>query len=215
VQIIMGDRLDPIINARVHHLAGRIRAAGVPDLTDLVPAYATLTVHYDPLRWRFDALARTLAALLDEDHSPEAPQGTEVVLPVCYGGPFGPDLEAIAAHAGLSPEAVIQRHSAAIYRIYFLGFTPGFAYLGGLDPALAMARRSTPRSMVAAGSVGIGGAQTGVYSQATPGGWQIIGRTPLALFDSVRSPPCLLAPGDSLRFRPIDAATFDALTQRP
>ena len=215
LQITLGDRLDPLTNARVHGLAERIRTAEVPDLTDLVPAYVTLTVHYHPLRWRFDALARTLAALIDAGDHLETRHGTEVVLPVCYGGRFGPDLEVVAAHAGLSPEAVIQCHSAAIYRVYFLGFTPGFAYLGGLDPVLAMPRRSTPRTMVAAGSVGIGGAQTGVYPLATPGGWQIIGRTPLVLFDPARSPPCLLAPGDLLRFRPIDAATFDTLAQRP
>ena len=211
LQITLGDRLDPLINARVHRLAGRIRAAEVPDLTDLVPAYATLTVHYHPLRWRFDALARTLTALIDTENRLETRQGAEVVLPVCYGGHFGPDLEVVAAHAGLSPEAVIQRHSAAVYRVYFLGFTPGFAYLGGLDPALAMARRSTPRPAVAAGSVGIAGLQTGVYPHATPGGWQLIGRTPLRLFDPHRTPHCLLAPGDTLRFSAIDAAAFDAL----
>lgn len=215
LQITLGDQLDPLTNARVHGLAGRIRAAELPDLTDLVPAYVTLTVHYHPLRWRFDALARTLATLIDAGDRLEPRRGTEVVLPVCYGGRFGPDLDVVAAHAGLPPEAVIQRHSAAIYRVYFLGFTPGFAYLGGLDPVLAMPRRSTPRAMVAAGSVGIAGLQTGVYPHATPGGWQLIGRTPLRLFDPHRTPPCLLAPGDTLRFSAIDAAAFDALAHLP
>ncbi len=215
LQITLGDRLDPLINIRVHGLARRIQAAAVSNLTDLVPAYATLTVHYDPLRWRFDALARTLAALIDTEDRLETDCGSEVVLPVCYGGRFGPDLEVVATHAGLSPEAVIQRHSAAVYRVYFLGFTPGFAYLGGLDPALATARRSTPRPAVAAGSVGIAGAQTGIYPHATPGGWQIIGRMPLKLFDPDRTPPCLLAPGDVLRFSAIDVSTFDALAHLP
>ena len=211
LQITLGARLGDATNAKVHALARRIRAAALPGLRDLVPAYTTLTVHYDAQTWTQDALCRALTALLAaQDDAAGAPApAREVCIPVCYGGEYGPDLMAVAAHAGLPTEAVIKRHTGALYRVYFLGFTPGFAYLGGLDPRLAMARKATPRGRVAAGSVGIAGAQTGVYPQATPGGWQIIGRTPLTLFDPGRSPPCLLAPDDRVRFVAIEPAAFD------
>ena len=217
LQITLGARLGDATNAKVHALARRIRAAALPGLRDLVPAYTTLTVHYDPQMWTHDALSRALTALLAaQDDAAGAPAPAhEVRIPVCYGGEYGPDLAAVAAHAGLSSDAVIRRHTGALYRVYFLGFTAGFAYLGGLDPRLAMARKATPRARVAAGSVGIAGAQTGVYPQATPGGWQIIGRTPLTLFDPARSPPCLLAPDDRVRFVAIEPAAFDEHTGAP
>lgn len=217
LQITLGTRLGDVTNATVHALARRIRAAALPGLRDLVPAYMTLTLHYDPLTWTHDTLCRALTALLteqDEVADASAPP-REVRIPVCYGGEYGPDLITVAAHAGLPTETVIQRHTGALYRVYFLGFTPGFAYLGGLDPRLAMARKATPRACVPAGSVGIAGAQTGVYPQATPGGWQIIGRTPLTLFDPGRSPPCLLAPDDRVRFVAIDPAAFDRHANAP
>ncbi|MGH8657881.1 MAG: 5-oxoprolinase subunit PxpB [Gammaproteobacteria bacterium] len=125
-----------------------------------------------------------------------------VEFPVDYGGEEGPDLEEVARHCGLSAREVIERHAVVEYTVYFLGFQPGFAYLGGLDPLIATPRRAEPRLAVPAGSVGIGGAQTGIYPAVTPGGWQIIGRTPLALFDAAREPPTLLLPGDQVRFVP-------------
>lgn len=211
LQITLGARLGDAINAKVHALARRIHAAALPGLRDLVPAYTTLTLHYDPLTWTHDALSAALTALLTagDDAADAAGSAREVCIPVCYGGEHGPDLMAVAAHAGLSSDAVIQRHTGVLYRVYFLGFTPGFAYLGGLDPRLAMARKATPRPRVSAGSVGIASLQTGVYPQATPGGWQIIGRTPLTLFDPARSPPCLLAPDDRVRFVAIEGGAFD------
>ena len=126
--------------------------------------------------------------------------GRVVEIPVRYGGDDGPDLADVAAHTGLTPEEVVRRHSAGTYTVYFLGFQPGFAYLGGLDPALATPRRTEPRLAVPAGAVGIGGEQTGVYPAAAPGGWQLIGRTELPLFLPERDPPSLLAPGDTVRF---------------
>ncbi len=211
LQITLGARLGDATNTKVHALARRIRAAGLHGLRDLVPAYTTLTLHYDPQQWTHDTLGRALTALLtaDEDAAEAPTPAREVCIPVCYGGEYGPDLIAVAAHAGLSAEAVIQRHAGALYRVYFLGFTPGFPYLGGLDPRLVMARKATPRLLTPAGSVGIAGAQTGVYPQATPGGWQIIGRTPLTLFDPARAPPCLLAPDDRVRFVAIEPAAFN------
>ena len=124
-------------------------------------------------------------------------------IPVRYGGDDGPDLEAVARHACLDPEEVVRRHTGATYRVAMLGFAPGFPYLLGLDPALELPRRSEPRLRVPAGSVAIGGAQTGIYPRELPGGWHLIGCTPLHLFEPEREPPCLLAPGDEVRFRPL------------
>jgi len=133
-----------------------------------------------------------------------------VEIPVCYGGEYGPDLAVVAAHTGLTPEEVIQLHSAAEYRVHAIGFSPGFPYLGGLPPRLNTPRRATPRPSVPAGSVGIGSAQTGVYPVASPGGWNLIGRTPRALFRLHKSPPALLLIGDRVKFRPITPGEFAA-----
>lgn len=137
-----------------------------------------------------------------------------IEIPVCYDRAFGPDLDIVASHAGLSGQAVIERHTAATYTVAMLGFAPGFPYLLGLDPTLQVPRRANPRTRVPAGSVAIGGAQTGIYSQELPGGWHLIGRTPLRLFDPLRDQPALLAPGDRVRFRPIGAEEFTALAAR-
>lgn len=134
-----------------------------------------------------------------------------VEIPVCYGGEYGLDLDAVAERARLSRDDVIARHAAAEYVVAMLGFAPGFPYLLGLDPALQMPRRATPRTRVPAGSVAIGGEQTGIYPRELPGGWHLVGRTPVVLFDARRDPPCLLAPGDRVRFRAIDAAEFARL----
>jgi KipI family sensor histidine kinase inhibitor len=150
----------------------------------------------------------TLATLLG-DVDDEAPAMARLVeIPVCYGGDFGPDLDALADHARLGAEEVVERHAGAMYTVAMLGFAPGFPYLFGLDPALHMPRRASPRTRVPAGSVAIGGAQTGIYPSELPGGWQLIGRTPLVLFDADRDPPSLLMPGDRVRFVAIDAAAL-------
>jgi inhibitor of KinA len=134
-----------------------------------------------------------------------------VEIPVCYGGDFGPDLDLVASHAQLTPAEVIARHAAPEYLVYMVGFAPGFPYLGGLDAGLATPRRTQPRPLVPAGAVGIAGAQTGIYSLPTPGGWQLIGRTPRRLFDPGRNQPSLLQAGDRLRFVPISEAEFQQL----
>lgn len=211
LQIVLGDRLDLALNRRALALSEALE--DLPGLTDRVPAYASLTLHYDPMFWSqanlIEAVIPILAAAEDR-----AVAGRMVTIPVCYGHAYGPDLAEVARHAGIDPEEVITRHCQAEYRVCFLGFTPGFAYLSGLDPSLAMARRATPRSNVSAGSVGIAGNQTGIYPQASPGGWQLIGRTPLRLFDPCRDPPCLLSPGDRLRFVAIDHEEFEQWARR-
>jgi len=199
-----GDAVDASINAHVHALSQRIERVRPPWLRDLVPAYASLALFVDA-----DAFDCTLEPLVEAGHwlEQQALAGSDaavadrlIEIPVRYGNEEGPDLAVLATHAGLREDEVIARHCTVEYRVAMLGFSPGFPYLLVLDPRLAMPRLDTPRTRVAAGSVGIGGAQTGIYPQAGPGGWRIIGRTTLALFDPLRDPPTLLAPGDRVRF---------------
>ncbi len=218
--LCLGDRIDAALNARVHALAQALRDAALAGVVDIVPGYASIAVRYDARAWSDpvsmqapgERLAAYLSIFVDNfTFSATLDDAPVVEIPVCYGGEFGPDLDAVAAHAQLDAASVIARHADAAYRVAMLGFAPGFPYLLGLDAALHMPRRAQPRTRVAAGSVAIGGAQTGIYPRTLPGGWQIIGRTPLRLFDPARTPPALLAPGQCVRFRAIDAAAFAAL----
>ncbi|MBS0487464.1 MAG: 5-oxoprolinase subunit PxpB [Proteobacteria bacterium] len=202
-----GEAIAADVNAQALAIAHALIDADLPGITDIVPAYASVCVRYEPGAWigadaqsPFDRLAVRLGALV-ENAQPVAPIDAGLIeIPVSYGGEFGPDLDDVAAHAGLMREAVIDLHGSAEYRVAMLGFTPGFAYLLGLPDALHMPRRATPRTRVPAGSVAIGGAQTGVYPRETPGGWHLIGRTPLNLFDPARDPPALLKPGMRVKF---------------
>lgn len=199
--IELGNSIDLALNQRVHALARQLQAAQLPGICAIVPAYANLLVHYDPLLLDYEQVEHWALAMIEQ---PTAQLGAAVTrcieIPVHYGGEAGPDLAHVAAHCGLSEAEVIARHSNAIYQVYMMGFTPGFAYLGGLDPTLATPRLATPRVRVPAGAVGIAGNQTGIYPVASPGGWQLIGQTPLHLFDPQADPPTLLAPGDEVRF---------------
>jgi KipI family sensor histidine kinase inhibitor len=207
--LVFGAAIDPVLNARVLDTAARLAALRLPGILDLVPAWCTLGVHYDPGLWHADALGVRLRALCAEAPLSVA-TGVVVEIPVCYEGEFAPDMEHVCAHTGLAREEVVQRHSAASYRVHFLGFTPGFPYLGGLDPVLAVPRRATPRTRVPAGSVAIGGQQTGIYPMSAPGGWQLIGRTAVRLFDGAAASPCRLMPGDTVRFVPVGEAALRA-----
>ncbi|HWX01168.1 5-oxoprolinase subunit PxpB [Collimonas sp.] len=175
------------------------KAAHWPHVRDVVPGMNNLTILFDPLASDGRQLAEKLQAAWDAD-SISQKTGRKIEIPVVYGGDSGPDLEQVARHTGLAPGEIVKRHTAAEYIVYFIGFQPGFPYLGGLDPKLATPRRSEPRLLVPAGSVGIGGSQTGIYPAASPGGWQLIGRSELQLFDPGASPPTLLQPGDRVRF---------------
>ncbi len=180
-------------------------ARGWDAVREVVPGMNNLTITFDALTADAVALTRALeAAWHDAEGSDalkaDAAEGREVEIPVRYGGEAGPDLAAVARYTGLAPADVAARHAAGVYTVFFLGFQPGFAYLGGLDAALHAPRRGAPRVAVPAGSVGIGGAQTGIYPAQSPGGWQLIGRTALELFDPTRNPPTLLMPGDRVRF---------------
>jgi KipI family sensor histidine kinase inhibitor len=213
-----GDSADIAVNRRVHALAGRLRAAA-PWLVDCVPAYASLAVFFDsatlPGEDPMAVVAECVSAILaGEERRSGATPSRLVEIAVCYGGDHGPDLDDVASACRLSAAQVVERHSRPEYLVAMLGFSPGFPYLLGLDAELAVPRLATPRVCVPAGSVGIGGAQTGVYPNAGPGGWRLIGRTPQCLFDARRAPPAQVMPGDRVRFVPIDAAQFQALHER-
>lgn len=203
--VSLGEEFSDAVNNRVMALAGSLRDRPLPmPVRDVVPAIASLAVHVDPRRVRIEDLIGALAARAGEiARGPAASEGArgEAVhdIPVRYGGDEGPDLADVAAFAGLDTAGVIERHAGRVYRVYMLGFLPGFAYLGQVDPSIAAPRRSSPRLDVPTGSVGIAGRQTGVYPQVSPGGWHIIGRTSSSMFDAT-SGRSLLQPGDRVRF---------------
>ena len=199
----LGDRIDPLINRRVHALATQITGAGIRGVIETVPAYASLLVHYDPFQLDYPVVENLVKEQICQIQDLLLPEPRQVEIYTRYGGEDGPDLAFVAQYHGLDEAQVITLHSAVQYQVYFIGFMPGFAYLGGLPEILATPRLEKPRLQVPAGSVGIAGAQTGIYPCSSPGGWQLIGRTELALFNPNRIPPALLAPGDRVRFIPI------------
>jgi inhibitor of KinA len=209
-----GSTIDRHVNARVRGLAAMLDAAAVPGIIETVPTYRSLTVHYDPLRLAVSDLEHILltadAGLADE----AVPARRTVEVPVAYGGEFGPDLGDVAAHHGLSEDDVAAIHAAADYLVFMMGFMPGFPYLGGVSPRIATPRLPTPRAVVPAGSVGIAGHQTGIYPTDSPGGWRLIGRTPLRIFDAALTPPSLFEAGDGVRFVPVSAREFAEIASR-
>jgi len=208
VLAVFGDTVDEETNAAVTVLERLIRGASLPGVGETIPAFASLLIHYDPLDTDYRTVADALIGL-DMDFGPKGlPGGRTVDIPVCYGGEYGEDLPFVARHSGLTEEEVITRHSSRSYRIYMLGFLPGFPYLGGLDEKLFTPRLSDPRTKIPAGSVGIGGEQTGIYPFESPGGWQLIGRTPLTLFDPEKGGDLPYRAGDFIRFVPISADAF-------
>jgi len=205
--VVFGERIDPLISRRVHAAAAVVRQArdGGEAWSTPVAAYASLLVGYDALTVDFDAARRQLGRLLDGvkvDREAGEDQAETIDVTVRYGGDDGPDLEAVAERCGLSPAQVIELHSSVTYSAYMLGFAPGFAYLGELPAELELPRRDTPRQRVPAGSVAIAGRQTAVYPAPTPGGWHLIGRTDVAVWDAARTPPALIQPGAAVRFVP-------------
>jgi len=205
------ERIDPAINARAIALAESLQAAGIAGVRDVVPTYRSVAVYFDPLRTSYDVLLGRVERDAAQPPPAASAAPTPIRIPVCYGGDFGPDLAEVARFAGLGEDEVVALHSAATYRVFMLGFVPGFAYMGVVDERIAAPRHSTPRVRVPRGSVGIAGVQTGVYPAETPGGWQLIGRTPLKPFDPERAEPFLMKAGDAVRFDAIDRAEFDRL----
>ena len=203
------ERVDPGVNARTIACADAVQAARIVGVRDVVPTYRSLAVYFDPLRTDHEALIACLEREAGRPSGPASAPRTPVRIPVCYGGDLGPDLAGVASFAGMPESDVVRVHAGATYRVFMLGFVPGFAYLGIVDDRIAMPRHATPRVRVPLGSVGIAGAQTGVYSADTPGGWQLIGRTPLKPFDPSRDDPFLMRAGDAVQFYPIDRAEYD------
>lgn len=209
VLAVLGDTICSETGAQVAALREAVEAAHICGLEETIPAYASLLVKYDPFLTDYAALCDTLRALEQQLSASAVKEGRIVEIPVCYGGAYGEDLSFVAQHAGMSEQEVVALHSAQPYRIYMLGFLPGFPYLGGLDERLHTPRLSTPRTKIPAGSVGIGGKQTGIYPMESPGGWQLIGRTPLTLF--APGEPLPYAAGDRIRFIPIDENEFERI----
>lgn len=208
-----GDEISPVINRRVHDLAYALERNPLPGLGEAVPSYRSILVHYDPVQLSCNQVKAFVSEMLQQGEEAPPLEPRLVDIPTAYGGEFGPDIEFVAEHNGLCPEDVIQLHTSTMYTVYMLGFAPGFTYLGELPAAIATPRLATPRTSVPAGSVGIAGFQTGIYAIATPGGWQLIGRTPVTLFDPLRSPPTVLRPGDQVRFVSILTEEFETLVE--
>ncbi len=209
--VVFGNEISPALHERVIALFHSFQARHDPRIRNLHPGYASLLIDFDPLRLTHDELSSVVEQLALASESVVHEPASVVTIPVCYDIEFGPDLLDVAQRAGLSIDEVIRLHSSPTYLVYFLGFTPGFVYLGGLPEGLHTPRLATPRPSIAGGSVGIAGGQTGIYPFDSPGGWKLIGRTPLLMFDPEGAPPTRLQPGDWMKFSPIDRATFGDL----
>jgi inhibitor of KinA len=201
-------RIDPAVNARTIALAEAIQSAAITGVRDVVPTYRSVAVYFDPLHADYNALIRCVETKAAHPSGDTKSGRDPLRIPVCYGGEFGPDLGNVAAFAHMSEAEVVAVHTASTYRVFMLGFVPGFAYLGVVDDRIAMPRHSTPRLRVPIGAVGIAGVQTGIYPAETPGGWQLIGRTPVKPFDALRPEPFLMKAGDAVQFYAIDADQF-------
>jgi inhibitor of KinA len=196
---------------RIRCLTGLLEATPTQALQELIPAYNSLLVVYDPVKADYAAMEAWVSGLVARVESTPAAPVRIIRIPVCYEDPHAPDLEDVARHAGLEAREVVGIHSTGTYLVYMLGFTPGFPYLGGMSERIATPRRPSPRTRIPAGSVGIAGSQTGIYPMASPGGWNIIGRTPVPLFDHSRQSPALLAPGQYVHFYPVDRGGFERI----
>jgi KipI family sensor histidine kinase inhibitor len=207
------ERIDPVVNANAIAIAEQIQAARIDGVRDVVPTYRSVAVYFDPLRTDYDRLFARLEAEASRRIEGITTAREPVRIPVLYGEDVGPDLGAVAAFAHMTGDEVVRLHTSATYRVFMLGFVAGFAYMGIVDARIAMPRQTTPRVRVPVGSVGIAGVQTGIYPAETPGGWQVIGRTPVKPFDPARPEPFLLKAGDAVQFFAIDRTEYDRLAR--
>ncbi len=204
-----GNEISEPVNEKVRGLYLAIQKSQMPGIYELIPTYRSLLIQYNPLEIEIDSLIEKLSEIEKDLGAIDLPKPRIVEIPTIYGGEFGEDLGFVAEHNGLSEDEVIKIHSSIDYRIYMLGFTPGFSYLGGMSEKIAAPRLKTPRTKIPGGSVGIAGKQTGIYPMESPGGWQLIGRTPVKLYDPSSETPIILQAGDYIRFIPIDKDEYD------
>lgn len=220
----LGEGIDPAIHEKVKHLSLLLENTPFPGFIEAVPSYNSLTVYYQPIivcslypaqekKSPYQIVSSFLSKLVAALETAQPSEQRQIDIPVLYGGEYGPDLEHVAFYNGLSIEEVIRLHSEAEYLVYMLGFAPGFPFMGGMDERIATPRKDSPRLSIPPGSVGIAGKQTGIYPLETPGGWQIIGRTPLDLFLPDCSPPTLLQSGDKVRFVPVSSEELASLKE--
>jgi KipI family sensor histidine kinase inhibitor len=207
------ERLDPVVNARAIDIASRVTGARLPFVLDVVVGYRSVMVYVDPMAKGAGTIAGRLRSIASERAGDTLARGASIEVPVCYSGVFGPDLPDIAAFARCDIAEVIERHLSVEYRVFVVGFVPGFAYMAPVDPRIAAPRRSSPRLKVPRGSVAIAAGQTGIYPAETPGGWNLIGRTPVRPYAPDRSDPFLFKPGDHVRFKRISEAEYRVATE--
>jgi KipI family sensor histidine kinase inhibitor len=203
-----GQEISPDINRKISATVQMMKEQHIEGVVDVIPAFCSLLINYDPRVISFEEIRERIQGIIKLDVKAGEQKKRIYEIPVCYGGEYGPDIEHIAQHAGLTVEEVIKLHSSRDYLIYMLGFLPGFCYLGGLDERIHTPRLANPRIKINAGSVGIGGSQTGIYPLDSPGGWQLMGMTPVKTYDPERETPILLEAGDYIRFVPIDEAEY-------
>ena len=209
-----GSAIDPVVNTCVHALARRVGVECGAVVEAVIPTYRSFLIFFDPLLVSRQALIEKIKELAAAPADSSAAAATKTVLiPTLYGGEAGPDLEFVAGHNQLTPAEVVRIHSSVPYRIYMIGFTPGFPYLGGMSEKIAAPRLKTPRTKIPAGSVGIAGTQTGLYPVESPGGWQLIGRTPLKVFNPRSEQPFLYSAGDFLQFQPVTADEYEQISR--
>ena len=208
IVIQFGETIDEQTNRLVVSFSRHIETCSIPGMIEQVPSLNSITLFYDVMQQNYTEIEQSLRNMLRTFEVAHTDAGRIVEIPVCYGGDFGPDLSHVADYHNLSEEEVIRIHAEPIYLVYMIGFAPGFPFLGGLSEKIATPRRESPRVQIPVGSVGIAGAQTGIYSISTPGGWQLIGRTPTELFQPAKDPPSLLQAGDRVKFIPIARETY-------
>lgn len=208
-----GNEISTKINSKIRAFELLLESSPIEGITETVPTYRSVLIHYMPEVIGYDELVKRLKSLMENMKDMEIPKGELIEVPVVYGGIYGPDLEFVAKSHGLTPDEVIKRHTAPEYLIYMLGFTPGFCYMGGMDETIATPRLKTPRVSIPAGSVGIAGSQTGIYPIASPGGWQLIGRTPLVLYDHRREKPVFFEAGQRVKFVSITEDEFRSISE--
>lgn len=208
IRIQLGDTISEETNKKIRDLSSLLETEKIPGVIEWIPTYTAVSIYYDPSLISYDSLESRMKSLYEKSSQIELPPAEVITIPVCYGGEYGPDLEVVAEHNGLTVEEVISIHTSTDYLIYMMGFAPGFPYLGGMSEKIATPRLASPRMKIPAGSTGIAGSQTGIYPMESPGGWQIIGRTPVKLYDPNRNPHILPKAGNYIRFSQVSEKEY-------